>query len=176
MRLRQIARDSILHGLIEKAPPQIDLHREAPELRQMGASFVTLKRRARLRGCIGSIEARQALALDVNQNAYAAAFCDARFDPVQPDELDEITISISVLHPPEPMHVRDEKDLLRLLRPHRDGLILQLDRRRATFLPAVWEDLPDAGAFVRHLKLKAGLPADGWDPAIRCWRYETESF
>ncbi len=176
LRLKDIARDAIRRGFGTHAPPVLDLTHEPVELRQPRATFVTLELDGRLRGCIGSLEPRRPLAEDVHQNAFAAAFHDNRFAPLREDEFPDLAIHISILQPPEPIEARSEEELIRLLRPHRDGLILQCHERRATFLPAVWEDLPEPAAFIRHLKLKAGLPASGWDPAIRCWRYETESF
>lgn len=176
LRLKEIARDAIRRGFSTRAPPTLDLMHEPAELRQPHATFVTLERGGRLRGCIGSLEPRRALAEDVNQNAFAAAFHDTRFAPLREDEFPDTSIRISILQLAVPVDARSEEDLIRILRPHKDGLILQRHERRATFLPAVWDDLPDPASFIRHLKLKAGLPARGWDPAIQCWRYEAESF
>lgn len=174
-RLLDIARASIERGLRDGSPLAVDLATEPAQLREPRAAFVTLHLRGQLRGCIGSIEAYRPLAEDVAGNAYAAAFEDPRFPPVTEAEAGLLDLHISVLTPPQPMTVRDEADLLAQLRPGHDGLILQEGHRRATFLPAVWEDLPDARQFVGYLKRKAGLSLDHWSSSLRFWRYEAES-
>lgn len=145
-------------------------------LRVPRACFVTLNRRGELRGCIGHLEAVQPLILDVAENAYAAAFRDSRFPPLSPGELEGLEIHISVLTPPVPLPCTSERDLVSRLRPGVDGLILEEGTRRGTFLPSVWESLPDPESFVRHLKMKAGLPPAHWSEEIRFYRYGTESF
>jgi AmmeMemoRadiSam system protein B/AmmeMemoRadiSam system protein A len=152
----------------------------APEqgdwLRRPGATFVTLKRDGELRGCIGSLEARRALLDDVKHNAIAAALHDQRFPQVQASELDALRIEVSLLTPPRAIAVRDEHDAIRQLRPGIDGVVLQFGSRRATFLPQVWEQLPDAAGFLGHLKRKAGLPPDFWDAAVHLERYAVEKW
>ncbi len=171
-----IADRSIRYGLQHGRPPAIDIGQFYPALQEQRASFVTLKENGQLRGCIGSLEAYRPLALDVNDNAFNAAFRDPRFPPVGPGEVDRLDIRISVLTPPEEMDFIDQADLLRQIRPGIDGLILEDRGRRGTFLPSVWEELPDAADFLRHLKLKAGLPPEWWSPTLRVWRYRTEEF
>ncbi len=168
------AHDSIAHGLETGTPLPVDKNALPDWLREPRATFVTLERNGQLRGCIGSLEAHRPLAEDVTQNAYAAAFCDPRFLRVTAAEWPDIDLHISILSPPEPMTVRSEQDLLNQLRPGTDGLILEDGRARATFLPAVWESLPDPRAFVLHLKNKAGLPPEYWSDTIRAQRYTTE--
>lgn len=129
-----------------------------------------------LRGCIGSLEAYQSLVLDVNQNAFAAAFRDPRFPAVSSSEFEHLEIHISVLSPPEPMRVASEEDLLQQLRPGIDGLIIASRGRRATFLPSVWSQLAEPQQFLLHLKHKAGLPSDYWSEDMEAWRYTTLSF
>jgi AmmeMemoRadiSam system protein A len=141
-----------------------------------GASFVSLHRGGELRGCIGSLEARRPLAEDVATNARAAALEDTRFRPVEASELAELEMEISVLTPTVPLPVASESELLARLRPDLDGLVLEERGRRATFLPAVWRDLPAPADFLAHLKRKAGLPPDYWSPTLRFWRYGVESF
>lgn len=175
-RLRQIAWESIRHGLQTGLPYPLTIDSEPLALREKGASFVTLKKRGQLRGCIGSLEAVRPLAEDVNRNAFAAAFEDPRFPPLDADEFPELDLRISVLTPSTPIACASEEDLARQLRPGIDGLILQSGLRRATFLPAVWEDLPDPRQFIHHLKRKAGIPVLEWPDDMRCWRYEVESF
>lgn len=145
-------------------------------LNRPGASFVTLRVGDDLRGCCGSVEAARPLNEDVWNNAWASAFADPRFPPLTTDEWRNTNIHISVLSAPEPLFVNSEAELLALLRPGVDGLVLQAGARRSTFLPAVWEQLPAPVDFVRHLKLKAGWPADAWPVDLQIWRYTTESF
>lgn len=147
-----------------------------PQLDQPSASFVTLRVGKDLRGCCGTIEPSRPLIVDVWNNAWASAFADPRFPPLTRDEWPETSLQISVLSEPERLVVRSEAELLQVLRPGRDGLILQYGSRRSTFLPAVWEQLPEPGNFVRHLKMKAGWPADFWPPDMAVWRYTTERF
>lgn len=173
-RLLEIARLSINHGLKEAMPFPVVLPDESPALQEYGASFVTLTLDGKLRGCIGALEARNPLAEDVSEHAFSAAFEDPRFEPVTKDEAAQLEIHLSILTPSVPLPCADEADLLAKLRPGRDGLILQEGRRRATFLPSVWEELPDPREFVAHLKMKAGLNADYWSKALQFSRYEAE--
>lgn len=175
--LLEVARASIRHGLDHGRPLPVDPAAFPPPLAEPGAAFVTLHREGRLRGCIGSLEPRRPLVTDVAENAYAAAFRDPRFPPLAPREYEGLEIEISVLGPPEALPpAASEAEAAALLRPGVDGVILEGGGRRGTFLPAVWDQLPDPLQFLRHLRLKAGLPAEGWSPAWRLWRYTTESF
>jgi len=144
---------------------------DAPWLRVTGASFVTLKNRGELRGCIGTLEALRPLSEDVRFNAHAAAFRDPRFAPLRHDEFDAVRIEVSVLSRSELMRFRDEADALAQLRPGSDGVIFESDGRRSTFLPQVWEHLPEPHLFLGQLKLKAGLPHDFWSPRVTLARY-----
>ncbi|WP_116813109.1 AmmeMemoRadiSam system protein A [Steroidobacter cummioxidans] len=141
-----------------------------------GASFVTLRVGEDLRGCCGTIEATRPLHVDVWNNAYSSAFADPRFPPLTSGEWHDTGIEISVLSEPQRCEVRSEAELLDALRPGVDGVILQAGARRSIFLPAVWEQLPSPRDFIRHLKLKAGWPADFWPPDMQVWLYTTESF
>lgn len=172
--LLQLARDSIRFGLRAGKPIPVGLSELPAELGVQRASFVTLEKNGALRGCIGSLEATRALAADVVANAYAAAFLDPRFPPVTESEADELEIHLSLLTPAEPLTFRSETDLLRQLEPGVDGLILEEARSRGTFLPSVWETLPDPQDFLRHLKLKAGLPAGYWSSTVKVSRYRAE--
>lgn len=147
-----------------------------PLLNRSSASFVTLRVGEDLRGCCGTIEPSRPLGEDVWNNAWASAFADPRFPPLTHHEWPETNVQISVLSEPERLDVRSEAELLEVLRPGRDGLILQLGQRRSTFLPAVWQQLPEPVRFVRHLKMKAGWPIDFWPAGMAAWRYTTESF
>ncbi|MDR1709953.1 MAG: AmmeMemoRadiSam system protein A [Candidatus Accumulibacter sp.] len=141
------------------------------ELAAPGAAFVTLTQNGNLRGCIGSLEAWRPLAEDVAANARAAAFRDPRFPALRREELEATRVEVSLLDAPEPMHFTDEADALAQLRPNVDGLILSRGSRRATFLPQVWESLATPRAFMEHLKLKAGLPANFWSADVKLARY-----
>jgi AmmeMemoRadiSam system protein A len=172
--LLEIARDSIRHGLDHDGPPGIDLAPLPPELGELGASFVTLHLDSRLRGCIGSLEARRPLALDISFNAHAAAFRDPRFPAVCRAESECLDLEISLLTPAEPLFFETEEELLAQLVPFVDGLILAEGGRRGTFLPVVWESLPQPGQFLEQLKAKAGLPRGYWSDRLQAWRYRTE--
>jgi AmmeMemoRadiSam system protein A len=140
------------------------------------SSFVTLRFGHELRGCCGTLDAPRPLAEDVWRNAWAAAFSDPRFPPLAAAEWPQVSMHLSLLTAPERLDVTTEAQLLAVLRPSLDGLILESETGRATFLPAVWEQLPDPVQFVRQLKMKAGWRADWWSDRIRAWRYTTESF
>ena len=133
---------------------------DAPWLTQAGATFVTLTKDGALRGCIGSLEAARALGTDVAENALAAAFRDPRFPPMSAEEWPLIRVEVSLLSAPKPMRFADEADLMAQIRAREDGLILEADGRRGTFLPQVWESIPDKRQFLRELVRKAGLPDD----------------
>jgi len=175
-QLLQLARDSIAWGLQYNKALPVKPDNYDSDLQQARACFVTLHKENQLRGCIGSLEAHQALVKDVSDNAFAAAFRDPRFNPLSKSEYDQITLSISVLTPSMAMQFSSEQDLINQIQPGLDGLILQDGFRRGTFLPSVWEQLPDKKQFLQHLKLKAGLPVDHWSDSIKVSRYQTEAF
>ena len=143
----------------------------APWLRERGACFVTLKQGEELRGCIGSLEAHRPLREDIMANARAAAFRDPRFPPLKPSEFERTRIEISLLSPLEPLPARSEAEALTRMRPHVEGLVLDWRRQRGTYLPQVWEALPDPRDFLAHLRLKAGLPHDFWAEDLLLFRY-----
>lgn len=175
-RLLAVAEQSIWHGLNHERPLPVDPAGEPDALREKRASFVTLKRHGLLRGCIGAVEAIRPLMEDVAYNAYAAGFRDPRFPPLDESELDGLELQISLLTAPEPMRYGSEAELLEQLRPGVDGLILHVGGHRGTFLPAVWESLPEPRVFLRELRIKAGLPPDWWSDTLQVERYTTESF
>jgi len=129
-----------------------------------------------LRGCIGTLTAHQAVIADVAYHAHAAAFSDPRFPALRENELDDLDIHISVLSEPQIISFSSEADLLAQLRPGIDGLILRDLGRTGTFLPSVWESLPQVKDFWQQLKRKAGLPANHWSKSLEVLRYTTESF
>ena len=167
----RIARAAIEHtlgvGAQVRLPPE-------PWLEAPGCSFVTLRRGGDLRGCIGSLEAHRPLGEDIAANAVAAALRDRRFPPVAAFELPSLAVEVSLLQPSEPLTCTDEDDALRQLRPGIDGLVIEYGSSRATFLPQVWENLPDTPMFLRELKRKAGLPAGFWHADLRLRRYGVE--
>jgi len=141
-------------------------------LQEPGACFVTLTRWGELRGCVGSVRAYRPLFDDVWLNARAAAFHDTRFPPVERDELAALAVEVSLLSAPEPLpSFAREEEALAALRPGVDGLILEAGSHRSTFLPQVWEQLPDPKDFLAHLKHKAGLLTDFWSPDVQLHRY-----
>ncbi len=173
--LLQIARDSIEHGLEARQPLTVDPAQHSPALREVKASFVTLNRDGKLRGCIGSLQAVRPLAEDVSHNAFAAAFKDPRFAPLSHEEFTDLDIHLSVLSTPQPMQFNSQEDLLTQLRPSVDGLILEEGPFRGTFLPSVWQQIPEPAQFLSRLKIKARLPENYWSPMIRVWRYSATS-
>lgn len=172
--LLEYARHAIERGLVGERL-KVQVKEFSATLQAPGASFVTLKIERELRGCIGTLEAQRPLILDVVSNAYSAAFRDPRFPALTRAEFPVLDVHISVLSEPQPMVVESEAELLAQLRPGIDGLVLEEGYHRGTFLPAVWEQLPEPREFVRHLKRKAGLPADYWSPALRVSRYTVVS-
>ncbi len=148
----------------------------APWLREAGATFVTLTQNGELRGCIGSLEAHRPLVDDVKANALAAAFRDPRFPPLLESELARTRVEVSLLSPMQEIAFRDEADARAQLRPGIDGVVLEYGWQRGTFLPQVWEQLPQRAQFLAHLKQKAGLPADFWADEVRLYRYTVEKW
>ncbi len=140
-------------------------------LQEPGASFVTLTRQGELRGCIGTLEAHRPLGIDVRENAVAAAFRDPRFMPLTRAEFGDVRVEVSLLSPTEAMTVADEAAAVAALRPHIDGVVFEYQHFRSTFLPQVWEQLPDPAEFLAYLKRKAGLPMDFWAEQVRLSRY-----
>jgi AmmeMemoRadiSam system protein B/AmmeMemoRadiSam system protein A len=145
-------------------------------LDEPGATFVTLKIERELRGCIGSLAPHRPLGEDVRANAQAAAFDDPRFPPLAVHEYESLAVEVSVLSPSTPIVVASERELHAQLRPGIDGVTLQWGQRRGTFLPQVWESLPEPREFVAQLKRKAGLPLDFWSKDLSIARYTVEKF
>lgn len=178
--LRQLmlrtAAASIRYGLQQHQRMVVRLEDYPAALQLQRACFVTLHRHAQLRGCIGNLQAIQPLIIDLVDNAFAAAFSDPRFPPLEPVEYADLELHISILSVAEVMVIRDEEDLLKQLRPGIDGLILEEGLHRATFLPSVWEQLSNKEEFVAQLKRKAGLDTRYWSDGLTARRYTTESF
>jgi len=174
--LRELAYKSIKHGLQTGKALEINSALYPAELQPKKATFVTLHRNKELRGCIGILKPVRPLAEDVAYNAWAAAFTDSRFMPLNAGELGGLEIHISILGTPEDMDFTSEGDLLKQIRPGTDGLILEEGFNKGTFLPSVWESLSDSREFLNHLKLKAGLQANYWSDNIKVRRYTVEEF
>ena len=146
-------------------------------LREHGASFVTLHQHGRLRGCIGSLVPFRPLAEDVGANAMAAAFQDYRFPPVQSNEIKDIEIEISYLTQPEVLPYQNPEDLPKLLKPKIDGVVIRDGMRRATFLPQVWEKIPNPEEFLEELCMKMGAPPNLWRrKMLDVLTYQVEEF
>lgn len=154
----------VLAGMPEQA-------RDEAWLQEQGAVFVTLRKEGALRGCVGTLQASRPLIEDVRYNTSGAALRDPRFPPVVAAELPEIELEISLLSAPEPVACSSEAEAMAGLRPGRDGVVIAYGRHRATFLPQVWESLPDPPQLFARLKRKAGLPTDFWHPDVEVWRY-----
>ena len=171
--LRAVARESIEQGLREGRPLRPDPEDFPHQVREPGASFVTLRHRNELRGCTGSVVPFQPLVCDVARNAWRSAFADPRFSALTEPELPGLRVSVAVLSALEPLPAASERDLLGALRPGVDGLVLEEKGRSATFRPAVWKSLPEPYQFLEQLRAKAGLPAGYWSPSLRFRRYTT---
>jgi AmmeMemoRadiSam system protein A len=148
----------------------------APWLRAAGACFVTLTQQGELRGCIGTLEAHRPLLSDVRANALAAAFRDPRFAPLSARELESTDVEVSLLSPLQALSFSCEAEALAQLRPGLDGVVLEFGARRGTFLPQVWEQLPEASDFMAQLRRKAGLPAGFWHDEVRLYRYTVDKW
>ena len=174
--LLALARESLRAALDSGAPGAFPQRDYADPLCSWRSSFVTLSRAGKLRGCCGRLEADRRLVEDVWDNAFSSGFRDPRFEPLLAHELRELQIEISVLSPLEKLDVRNTGELLAVLVPQRDGLLLEHAGERVTFIPHVWEGVADPASFVRLLREKAGWPADGWEGDLQVWRFEAESF
>ena len=174
--LLSLARESIDYGFDNKAPLPVQLDELPTALAEPAATFTTLRLAGELRGCCGLLEAAQPLATDVAHSAFTAAFRDPRFEPLRRDEFSTVSLEVSVLTPMEPMQVANEADLLEQLQAGVDGLVIAEGWRRATFLPKVWESLPESRQFLGQLKLKCGLPQDYWSSRLEFLRYRTRTY
>lgn len=143
---------------------------------QKPGCFVTLRKHGELRGCIGTLEQDMPLQQSIAYFARAAAFQDPRFPPLTKDELTDCVISISLLSERDPIPASNKEKLLAAITPFTDGLWLSDGYHRATFLPAVWRELPDKHDFIQHLLRKGGWPAQGWPAQMKAWRYQSIEF
>ena len=170
---RQALEETVCGGRLKP----LDLQAFPIQLRQPGVTFVTLTLRGELRGCVGALEPYQPLAEDVREHAVAAALRDYRFPPVRPEELSYIEIEISRLTPPQPVEYECPEDLTSHLRPGVDGVILRDGLHRATFLPQVWEKIPDPPNFLSNLCQKMGVDPFRWQyKKLQVFTYQVEEF
>lgn len=175
--LLQIAREAIEYSLKAKPLPPLDKALLTPRLLEDGASFVTLTIHSGLRGCIGALEAYQPLVQDVREHAIAAAFEDPRFPPLSENEFGRVKIEISRLTAAHELDYSTSDDLLQKLHPHVDGVILKHGPRRATFLPQVWEKIPDPAEFLDQLCYKMGSRPGLWrETKVQVLIYQVEEF
>ncbi len=179
--LVQLARQTIMEKLGAKPDPvAADSVREAlddDQLQVRRGTFVTLKMDNQLRGCIGTLSATESITDSIKNNAVNAAFNDFRFSPLTGKELDRVEVEISILTEPQPLEYVDGDDLIALLRPNVDGVILRKGAASATFLPQVWEQLPRPEDFLSHLCQKAGLASTAWqDDALQVSTYQVQYF
>ncbi|MFN8432927.1 MAG: AmmeMemoRadiSam system protein A [Anaerolineales bacterium] len=175
--LLSIARTSIENAVKRTTQPPLEKDTLTPVLRENGASFVTLTIHGELRGCIGALEAYQSLAEDVREHAVAAALNDPRFPPLHEAELNRIQIEVSYLTKPQELQYLNSQDLLAKLQPHVDGVILKHGFRRATFLPQVWEKIPEPEEFLSQLCYKMGERSTLWrETKLQVYVYQVEEF
>lgn len=175
--LLELARATVRASVLREAAPEPERAMVPAALQAPRGCFVTLRTGRELRGCIGHITAQQPLWRAVIENARNAASHDTRFAPIRRDELDELAIGISVLSEPVEVRPSSPEDFPDLLEPGRDGVVLEIEGRRVTFLPQVWESLPDRREFLRQLSEKGGWPGDAWTRRdARVWTYTVQSF
>ncbi len=172
--LIDVARRAIEHAVTTGTILAIEPSAYPECLRADGATFVTVERNGDLLGCIGTLTPRMSIVQDVANNAHGAVLHDPRCPILSPSDVTDLDLHISILSEPDPIEFDSEEDLVAQLRPGVDGLLLEERFHRGTFLPSVWESLPDPRDFVAHLKVKAGLPPTYWSPSIRVSRYTTD--
>lgn len=173
--LLQLARKTLQERLTGKIEDEADLSSEL--FQEERATFVTLKQGGKLRGCIGCLKPYEPLCKSIESNAINAAFNDSRFSPLTYEDLQEVQIDISILTPPKKLHYKDTEELVSLLHPGIDGVILRYDGKSGTFLPQVWDQLPSTELFLSHLCQKAGLSKDTWmNSVVEIEIYQVQSF
>ena len=176
-KLLKIAREAITCAVRNEQLKRIKFQEHSQLLRDPGASFVTLTIREKLRGCIGTLEANQPLILDVQEHAVAAAMEDYRFPVVREEELQLINIEISRLTPVHLIDYSNPEDLVSKIRMNVDGVLIKAGGKRATFLPQVWEKVPDPEKFLSQLCVKMGAPPDLWRGRhVQIYTYQVEKF
>lgn len=174
--LLQLARKTLEERLTGKIDGEAD-ELSSELFQEERATFVTLKQSGKLRGCIGCLKPYEPLSKSIESNAINAAFHDSRFSPLTFEDFQEVQIDISILTPSKKLQYKNSDELVSLLRPGIDGVILRHDGKSGTFLPQVWEQLPSTELFLFHLCQKAGLPRDTWqNHAVEIEIYQVQSF
>jgi len=175
--LLDVARKTIISRSKKIGLSENEIEQLAPYLKEKKGCFVTLTIEKQLRGCIGYILPVVPLYKAVIENAYNAAYGDPRFTPLGENEFDKIKIEISVLSVPKKLQYSDKDDLLKKLKAGEDGVIIKKGYYSSTFLPQVWEQLPDKKSFLMHLCMKAGLSPDEWKTGdLEVDIYKSEAF
>lgn len=179
--LLRLARSALMENFGRQPSPEEAVRLKSalkdPALQALRGTFVTLTLKGRLRGCIGNLVPTDPLAEGIRRNALNAGLQDPRFPPLTENELDRTSIEVSILTEPRPLPYTNAEDLVRQLRPRIDGVIIRKGYASATFLPQVWDQLPQADGFLDHLCLKAGLPRDAWKrSALEVATYQVQHF
>ena len=176
-QLLQLARETVREASVSGQRPKVNAAVFRAKLSEIKGCFVTLTEAGQLRGCLGNIFPHESLFQAVVDNAFSAALQDYRFGPVQPEEVERLAIEISVLTTPQPLEFKSPEDLLTKLQPHQDGVVLNLSGHSATYLPQVWQQLPDKVRFLESLSQKAGCPASAWrETGASVLIYHVEAF
>jgi len=171
------ARAAIAHEVQGREEIEVDLDNVPQALCRPGACFVTLTKGGELRGCVGSIEAQQPLIIEVRKRAVGAAVQDFRFPPLRKEELQEIKIEISCVSPLRSISYHQTKELLDIIQPGKDGVVLSCGARKATFLPQVWEKIPDVEEFLARLCMKMGVDRNRWrERGMQVFLYRVDAF
>ncbi len=174
--LLKLARESI-ENILQGKEPEINTEELSENLRTISGVFVTLTKNGKLRGCIGDLLPLEELYKGVMQNAVRAAVRDRRFLPVKLEEMEDIDIEISILSMPRKLKFKSPQELLEELTPNKDGVILIVGERSATYLPQVWEKIPDKEEFLSRLSVKAGLRSDSWKRGdAKIFTYQAQAF
>ena len=174
--LKKVAHDAVVHAIYYSEELPISLSKFPATLHSYQNTFVTLKYNGKVIGCMGSLEANQPLVNDVVHHAFSASYYDPRFPDPKTIDPEKIEIHISLLSPIEEIKFSSEQELLSAIRPGQDGLLMCEGQQSGTFLPAVWDSIPDPESFLKELKRKAGLPGDYWSDTIKVYRYTTDSW
>jgi len=175
--LLSVAREAITAAVARRSLPALQIEKQPQILQADGATFITLTKNGHLRGCIGTMEPYQPLIADVQEHAVAAALSDYRFPKVTQDELGQIRIEVSRLTPLKRLPYKETEELVKALRIGVDGVLIRNEGRQATFLPQVWEQLPQPDQFLSQLCLKMGAPADLWKTQpMEVFTYQVEKF
>jgi hypothetical protein len=176
-QLLKLARDALTGVVAKGALPPLESTAVPAKFRETKGCFVTLTKHGQLRGCIGHIVPREPLWQAVRDNARSAALDDPRFEPVRGEELKDIEVEVSVLTVPKPLAFSSPQDLVSKIHAGRDGIVLDIGGRMATYLPQVWEQIPEEAAFLAHLSEKAGRAGDAWKgPNVKVSTYRVEAF